>query len=309
MLVSLANRLSFVSALVLRKHNAHFGHTAGGGSGIGRAVALQLARAGSDVIVVDRNAEAARACATFINTNINAAGQGGSALSFGADVTKMSDLQAALQAGQAHFAASKLTVGVNCAGITKDKFMVKMSEDDWDAVLDVNLKGTFLVTKAVAQAIAENQSKTPELIKLGGSIVNIASIIGKTGNIGQANYSASKGGVVAFCKTAAKELARNRIRVNSVLPGFIATPMAAAVPEKVQEKMRAQIPLGAFGEPEDIAETCVFLASDRAKYITGAGNLLETFKARTRCWGRAPLTRNAQNSHRGHGRHVVLASL
>jgi len=254
MLVSLASRLGLVT---------------GGGSGIGQAVAFQLARAGADVIVVDRNADAARATATFINTNIDAAGLGGRAVSFGVDVTQLGEIQDALTQGQAQF-TSKLTVGVNCAGITKDKFMTKMTEADWDAVLNVNLKGTFLVTKAVSQAIIENQTKDPSLVAMGGSIVNIASIIAKIGNIGQANYSASKGGVVSFSKTAAKELARNKIRVNSVLPGFISTPMAAAVPDKVKEKMVLQIPLGAFGEPQDIADMCVFLASDRAKYVTGA---------------------------------------
>ena len=106
--------------------------------------------------------------------------------------------------------------------------------------------------------------------KEGGSIINVASIIGKTGNLGQANYSASKGGVISFSKTAAKELARDKIRVNAVLPGFINTPMAAAVPEKVKEKIYPQIPLGRFGEAEEIADMAVFLASDRAKYVTGA---------------------------------------
>jgi 17beta-estradiol 17-dehydrogenase/3alpha(17beta)-hydroxysteroid dehydrogenase (NAD+) len=130
--------------------------------------------------------------------------------------------------------------------------------------------GTFFVTQTVSRAIIANQAKDPKLVELGGSIVNIASIIGKMGNIGQGNYSASKGAVISFSKTAARELARNKIRVNAVLPGFINTPMAQAVPDKVKEKMALQIPLGAFGEAEDIADMCTFLASDKSKYVTGA---------------------------------------
>jgi NAD(P)-dependent dehydrogenase (short-subunit alcohol dehydrogenase family) len=255
MLVSLANRLAFVT---------------GGGSGIGQAVCYQLSRAGANVMVVDRNADSARATATFINTNIEAAGLGGRAAAYGLDVTKMNEISQAIAHAQDHFDSTPLSLGVHCAGITKDMFMSKMTEADWDAVLNVNLKGTFLCTKAVAHAISANQAKNPALLQVGGSIVNIASIIGKTGNLGQANYAASKGGVIAFSKTAAKELARNRIRVNAVLPGFIATPMANAVPDKVKEKMIQQIPLGAFGEPQDIADMCTFLCSDRAKYVTGS---------------------------------------
>merc|ERR1711872_371518 len=151
---------------------------------------------------------------------------------------------------------------VNSAGITKDGFMLRMKEEDFDKVIDVNLKGTFLVTQAAANLMKEQQ--------LPGSIVNIASIVGKTGNIGQANYTASKAGVIGFTKTAAKELGRFGIRVNVILPGFIKTPMTDVVPDKVKTGILSQIPLGDFGDPIDIAEATAFLACERSKYITGA---------------------------------------
>merc|ERR1712024_170246 len=155
---------------------------------------------------------------------------------------------------------------VNSAGITKDGFMLRMKEEDFDKVIDVNLKGTFLVTQAAASLMKEQQ--------LPGSIVNIASIVGKTGNIGQANYTASKAGVIGFTKTAAKELGKFGIRVNAILPGFIKTPMTDVVPDKVKMSFISQIPLGDFGDPLDIAEVSSFLASTRSKYITGASLML-----------------------------------
>merc|ERR1719433_1431572 len=151
---------------------------------------------------------------------------------------------------------------VNSAGITKDGFLLRMKEEDFDQVMDVNLKGTFLVTQTAASLMKENQ--------LAGSIVNIASIVARTGNIGQANYTASKAGVIGFTKTAAKELGKFGIRVNVILPGFIKTPMTDVVPDKVKEAFVSQIPLGEFGLPVDIAEVAAFLASSRSKYITAA---------------------------------------
>merc|ERR1719433_1254478 len=151
---------------------------------------------------------------------------------------------------------------VNSAGITKEDFLLRMKEEDFDQVIDVNLKGTFLVTQTAASLMKEQ--------KLAGSIVNIASIVGRTGNIGQANYTASKAGVIGFTKTAAKELGKFGIRVNVILPGFIKTPMTDVVPDKVKMSFISQIPLGDFGDPLDIAEVSSFLASTRSKYITGA---------------------------------------
>jgi 3-oxoacyl-[acyl-carrier protein] reductase len=155
---------------------------------------------------------------------------------------------------------TKVDILVNNAGITKDNLILRMNETDWDAVLNVNLKGAFNCIKAVSKP----------MIKLKkGRIINIASIIGITGNPGQANYSASKAGVIALTKTAAKELASRNINVNAVAPGFIQTEMTAKLPEDVKEKMKQAIPLARFGIPSDVAALCLFLASDDSSYITG----------------------------------------
>mmetsp|Transcript_20739 Transcript_20739/g.52553 ORF Transcript_20739/g.52553 Transcript_20739/m.52553 type:complete len:260 (+) Transcript_20739:129-908(+) len=249
MQISLAGRLGLVT---------------GAGSGLGRAVAIGMARAGGNVAVLDRDASAAQETAVHINTRIEAAGLGGSAIALAADVADMASVKAAIETAQAKL-PGRLSHAVHCAGITADAFLHKMTEEQWDRVINVNLKGTFVVTQAVSNAIKADNAGGE-----GGSIVNLASIIGKVGNLGQANYAASKGGVVSFTKTAAKELARHNIRVNALLPGFCATPMAQAVPEKVLNKMIADIPLGRLGRPEEIAATCVFLCSDYAGFITGA---------------------------------------
>ncbi|CAL1277215.1 unnamed protein product [Larinioides sclopetarius] len=151
---------------------------------------------------------------------------------------------------------------VNCAGITRDAFMLKMSEEMFDDVIRVNLKGTFLMTQAISRLMIESKVET-------GSIVNISSVSGKIGNIGQCNYSASKAGVESFTKTVAKELAKYNIRCNAVMPGFIDTPMANKVPEKILEQVRKEIPMQRLGKPEEIADVCAFLASQRSSYVTG----------------------------------------
>merc|ERR1711962_1022747 len=148
---------------------------------------------------------------------------------------------------------------VNSAGITKDGFLLRMKEEDFDRVISVNLKGTYLVTQAGASLMKEQ--------RLTGSIVNIASIVGKTGNVGQANYTASKAGVVALTKTTAYELAQFGIRCNAVLPGYITTPMTGKVPPPIQEQVKKMIPMGRFGTPGDIANACLFLASEQSGYI------------------------------------------
>ncbi|XP_048345477.1 (3R)-3-hydroxyacyl-CoA dehydrogenase isoform X3 [Sphaerodactylus townsendi] len=163
---------------------------------------------------------------------------------------------------QTHY-SRPATICVNCAGITTDEFLLKQTEEAFDAVLRVNLKGTFLVTQAVAQALVASGAP-------GGSIINMGSIVGKVGNLGQVNYAASKAGVEALTKTAAKELARYGIRCNTVLPGFVRSPMTDKVPQKVLDKFAAMVPLGRLGEPEDVADVCAFLASDESRYITGA---------------------------------------
>jgi 17beta-estradiol 17-dehydrogenase / 3alpha(17beta)-hydroxysteroid dehydrogenase (NAD+) / 3-oxoacyl-[acyl-carrier protein] reductase alpha subunit len=155
----------------------------------------------------------------------------------------------------------------NCAGITKDGWLLSMDEKAWDDVMNVNLKGTFLMTQGFAkQWVGTSMSRSSDE---QGSIINISSMVGKTGNLGQANYAASKAGVVGFTKTAAKELASKQIRVNAILPGFITTPMTAAVPDKVIAKMLTAIPAERMGDPEDIANVALFLASNRSSYMTG----------------------------------------
>uniref|UniRef100_A0A8C0RJG3 (3R)-3-hydroxyacyl-CoA dehydrogenase n=1 Tax=Canis lupus familiaris TaxID=9615 RepID=A0A8C0RJG3_CANLF len=154
------------------------------------------------------------------------------------------------------------SVVVSCAGLTRDEFLLRMSEDDWDRVIAVNLKGIFLVTQAAAQALVSSGCR--------GSIINISSIVGKVGNVGQTNYAASKAGVIGLTQTAARELGRHGIRCNSVLPGFITTPMTQKVPQKVLDKVIGMIPMGHLGDPEDVADAVTFLASEDSGYITGA---------------------------------------
>jgi 3-oxoacyl-[acyl-carrier protein] reductase len=155
---------------------------------------------------------------------------------------------------------TKVDILVNNAGITKDNLLLRMSQQEWDAVLGVNLKGSFNCIKAVSRPMIKQRC---------GKIVNIASIIGIIGNPGQANYSSSKAGLIALTKTAAKELASRNINVNAIAPGFIQTDMTAKLPQELQQKMKENIPLDKFGTPEDVAAVCLFLASDDSSYITG----------------------------------------
>jgi 3-oxoacyl-[acyl-carrier protein] reductase len=154
----------------------------------------------------------------------------------------------------------RIDVLVNNAGITRDKLLLRMKENEWDDVININLKGTFHCTKAAARTMVNQRQ---------GRIINIASIAGVTGNMGQANYAASKAGIIGLTKTVAKELAQRGITVNAVAPGFIDTDMTAVLPDKVKEVMLTQIPLGRPGKPEDVAEAVAFLASEKASYITG----------------------------------------
>lgn len=153
-----------------------------------------------------------------------------------------------------------IDVLVNNAGITRDGLLMRMDEDAWDLVLKINLKGTFLMSKAVVRTMLKQK---------GGSVINIASVIGLMGNAGQANYAASKAGIIGFTKSFAKEFGRKGIRSNAIAPGFINSDMTAVLPDKVKEQMLAQIPLNSFGNPRDVANAVVFLASDKASYITG----------------------------------------
>ncbi|MBM3249879.1 MAG: 3-oxoacyl-[acyl-carrier-protein] reductase [Candidatus Omnitrophica bacterium] len=224
----------------------------GGARGIGKAIALCFAASGADIVVADVNIEAAESTAKEIEAG------GRKALAVSMDVTDFAKVEEALNKILDNFA--KVDILVNNAGITKDNLLLRMSQQEWDAVLDVNLKGTFNCIKAVSRPMIKQRS---------GRIINIASIIGIIGNPGQANYSASKAGIIALTKTAAKELSSRNINVNAVAPGFISTEMTAKLPEELKEKMKQAIPLSRFGSPEDIANVCLFLASDDASYITG----------------------------------------
>jgi len=224
----------------------------GGARGIGKAIALSLARAGADIAVADVNLEEAQNTAR----EIEASGVKSMALSM--DVTDFAKVEEGVNKILDKF--SKVDILINNAGITKDNLLLRMSQQEWDAVLTVNLKGAFNCIKAVCRPMIKQRS---------GKIINIASIIGIIGNPGQANYSASKAGLIALTKTAAKELASRNINVNAIAPGFIQTDMTAKLTQELQQKMKEAIPLDKFGTPDDVAAACLFLASDDSSYITG----------------------------------------
>jgi 3-oxoacyl-[acyl-carrier protein] reductase len=224
----------------------------GAGRGIGRAVAEKLASEGADLALCDVKVE------WLAETEAAVKGMGRKVISVAADVSKAAEVDAAVDAVQA--ACGRIDILVNNAGITRDGYLARMSEEDWDAVLDINLKGTFLMTKAVAKLMMKQKS---------GNIINIASIIGLIGNAGQCNYAASKAGAIALTKSTAKELASRNIRANAIAPGFIETKMTDALPEEIRKKMLDAIPMRRFGLPADIAHAVLFLASDASAYLTG----------------------------------------
>jgi 3-oxoacyl-[acyl-carrier protein] reductase len=224
----------------------------GAGRGIGQAIALKLAAAGADVACVDLQAE-------FCTETVQKAeALGRKAWSIGANVSDAVSVEAARDT--IITAAGKVDILVNNAGITKDGWLMRMSEADWDAVLDVNLKGTFLFTKAFTRLFFQQQS---------GRIINIASVVGLIGNAGQCNYGASKAGVIGFTKSAAREVASRGITVNAIAPGFIETAMTAKLKPEVREALMKQIPLASLGQPDDVANAVLFFASPAARYITG----------------------------------------
>jgi len=224
----------------------------GAGRGIGQAIALKLAAAGADVVCVDLKAEF---CEETV-TQVQALGR--KAWNVPANVAEAASVEAA--ADQILAAAGRVDILVNNAGITRDGLLMRMSEADWDAVLDINLKGAFLFTKAFARTLLKQRS---------GRIVNIASVIGLMGNAGQCNYGASKAGVIGLTKSAAREFAPRGVTVNAVAPGFIETAMTAKLGEEVRAALLKQIPLACLGQPEDVANAVLFLASPAARYITG----------------------------------------
>lgn len=224
----------------------------GGGRGIGREIVERFCKEGADIAVCDVNKEALAEVKNEVEKH------GRRCLSFETDVTKTDQVDSMISKVLDNF--KKVDILVNNAGITRDGLLVRMSEKDWDAVLDINLKGVFNCTKAVAK---------PMMKQRWGRIVNIASIVGIIGNAGQANYAASKGGVIAFTKSIAKELASRNINVNAIAPGFIETDMTRKLPDNYRAEMLKLIPLKRFGEAQDVANIALFLAGESASYITG----------------------------------------
>lgn len=231
----------------------------GGSRGIGRAICQSLAGKNTKVYFnyfspTDPAGEKEAAD----ETESRVADSGGVAVGVSMNVT--AEEEVALFFKNILAETGRIDVLVNNAGITRDKLLLRMKENEWDDVININLKGTFHCIKAAARTMVNQRQ---------GRIISIASISGVTGNIGQANYSASKAGIIGLTKTVAKELAQRGITVNAVAPGFIDTDMTAVLPDKVKEVMLSQIPLGRPGKPEDVAEAVAFLASEKASYITG----------------------------------------
>ena len=224
----------------------------GAAQGIGKAIAMLLARNGADVVVSDINLEKAQETTNEIQ------GMGRRSVAIKVNVADLKDVERMVEATVEQF--GRIDILVNNAGITRDRLILRMTEEDWDAVLDVNLKGTFNCTKAVIRHMSKQKS---------GKIVSIASVSGEMGNPGQANYAASKAGVIGFTKTIAREFAGRGINVNAIAPGYIQTPMTDAVPEKGKEELKRMIPMERLGKPEDVAQAVLFLVSENSSYITG----------------------------------------
>jgi 3-oxoacyl-[acyl-carrier protein] reductase len=221
----------------------------GGTRGIGRAIARQLHAAGAKVAITGRNVERAKAAAAELGAGVAA---------FGCEMTEAAQVEAAIAGAEA--ALGPIDILVNNAGLARDQIVLRMSEADWDTVLDANLKGAFLAIRAVLKGMMKRK---------GGRIVNVTSIVGLIGNKGQANYAASKAGLVGLTKSVAREYASRNILVNCVAPGFVATDMTDALPVEARASLLQQIALGRLGQPEDIAGAVLFLVSDLASYVTG----------------------------------------
>ncbi len=225
----------------------------GGSRGIGRAAAIKLASRGAKVAI---NYNVNKTAALRVIEEINEINQ--VAIAMPGDVAKSADVKAIIN--ETIDKLGSLDILINNAGITRDNLLIRMKEDEWNAVLDTNLKGTFNCIQAAAKKMIKNRT---------GTIINLSSIVALSGNSGQANYSASKAGIIGLTKTAAKELASRNIRVNAVAPGFISTEMTKSMPESLLENISSRIPLGRFGSAEDVANLITYLASDEAAYITG----------------------------------------
>lgn len=226
----------------------------GAGSGIGRSTAIRYAEEGADVGVLDVNPTAAAETVSAVET------RGRRAVALRADVSRAAEVEGAVR--QTLAALGPVDILVNNAGLTRDATIRNLNEADWDLVLDVHLKGTFLCTKAVAAGMREGGR--------GGAIVNISSISAKIGNFGQANYASAKAGIVALTKVTAREYAKYGVRANAIQPGMIETPMTRALGEERLARSVAETPLGRLGRPEEVAAVALFLASDLSSFVTGA---------------------------------------
>jgi len=226
----------------------------GGGRGIGRATAIRLSRDGARIAINYKgNAEAAEEARRLVEKG------GGKAALIQGDVSVDDQAENVVKAALA-FGEGRLDILVNNAGITRDNLLVRMSAEDWDAVVDLNLRGAFLVTKAAMR---------PMMKQRAGRIVNVSSVAGVAGNAGQANYASAKAGLIGFTKTVAREMATRNITCNAVAPGFVDTDLTHGLLKQMEETILKQIPLGRFGSVEDVANAIAFLASDEASYITG----------------------------------------
>ena len=224
----------------------------GSAQGIGKSIALALAKAGANIVVSDVNIEEAEKTAKEIES------LGVKAIAVKCNVADANEVADLVKKAQETFPT--LDILVNNAGVTRDNLMMRMEEKDWDLVLDINLKGAFLLTKAVSRVMMKQRQ---------GRIVNMSSVIGVMGNAGQSNYAASKGGLIAFTKSTAKEFASRNITCNAIAPGFIETAMTAKLSEEVKENYKKGIPLGRMGSVDDVANAVLFLVSEQAAYITG----------------------------------------
>ena len=224
----------------------------GAGRGIGRAIALTFASEGADLVCVSRTAENAEKVAAEIRA------LGRRAWAWAVDVA---DSKSVTEAGEKILAQTgRVDVLVNNAGVTRDGLLMRMSVEDWDTVLDTNLKGAFLFTKAFTRTFLKQRS---------GRIINVASVIGLIGNAGQCNYASSKAALIGFTKSVARELGSRGITVNALAPGFIETDMTAVIGEEMRQELLRRIPLNSFGRPEDIAHAALYLAGPAARYVTG----------------------------------------
>ena len=224
----------------------------GASRGIGEAIARKFCQEGASVMLCSRSAESVAAIAESLSSN------GGDAKSTQADISNKADVEALVDLTLQEF--SRVDILVNNAGITRDTLFMRMKDEDWDAVIQTNLTGTAYCMRTVIRSMMRQRS---------GRIINISSVVGVAGNAGQANYAASKAGIIGLTKSVAKEVGSRGITVNAITPGFITTDMTEKIPEAAQQKMLEMIPVGSFGVPEDVAAAALFLASDAARYITG----------------------------------------